>query len=130
MNAAPVNHTPNFQAKFLYSESLKMIADYTVERGKFERLNNSRKNISKHYLKHRIRVDIGEKTGKPFIAFTHFIPKPEVITPASMNDFIIGKTVVLQCEQYKNVLKYALEKVVKLGNNDTNNKLFKQVMSS
>ena len=39
------NFTPNFKAKFLHSESLKLVADYAVAHGKFNKLNSARKNI-------------------------------------------------------------------------------------
>ena len=39
--------SPSFKAKFLYSDSLKQVADYAAERGKFGKLNEARKNIDK-----------------------------------------------------------------------------------
>lgn len=53
-----------FQAKFLHSESLKMIAQYAVDHGKFDKLNTARKNIDKAYLTTRLRVDIYKENGK------------------------------------------------------------------
>ena len=61
------NFTPNFKAKFLHSESLKLVADYAVAHGKFNKLNAARKNIDNAYLQTRLRVDIGEKEGLPFV---------------------------------------------------------------
>ena len=42
-------YTPNFNAKFIQSDDLKKIADYAVEHGKFEKLNQARKNIDSFY---------------------------------------------------------------------------------
>lgn len=121
-------NTPNFKAKFLYSKSLELVADYAVEKGKFEKLNQSRKNIEKFYLRRRLRVDIGDNDGKPFITFTRFVPKDSVITPKTMQDLKLNKIVSIECGQRKNILKFALEKLIKLGNDTPNNKLFQDIV--
>uniref|UniRef100_UPI0040259AEC hypothetical protein n=1 Tax=Candidatus Scatousia sp. TaxID=3085663 RepID=UPI0040259AEC len=122
------NSQINFKAKFLHSESLKMIADYASEHGKFEKLNTARKNIDKTYLRTRLRVDVGQDNNTPFVTFTRFNPKPEVINPASLADFRIDKTVTYKSEKKMNVLKYALERIIKLGNSAPDNKMFKNVV--
>lgn len=40
-----------FQAKFLNSEAMKQIADYAVERGKFDKLNQARKILILHVFR-------------------------------------------------------------------------------
>ncbi len=129
MNISSSNNTPNFKARFLDSKSLKLVADYAVEHGKFDKLNQSRKNVEKYYLQRRLRVDIGEVDGKPFITFARFIPKDGVIVPKTMKDLKMDKFVTVQCEQRKNVLKFALEKLIKLGNDAPNNKMFQNIVA-
>lgn len=65
----------SFQAKFLHSDSLQKLVQYSVENGKFDKLNAARKNIDSAYLTTRLKVDIFEKDGKPIINFTRFVPK-------------------------------------------------------
>ena len=81
----------SFQAKFLNSEAMKQIADYAVERGKFDKLNQARKNIDTSCLQTRLRIDIGEEEGKPFVTFTIYKPKTSVILAISMDDLKIDK---------------------------------------
>ncbi len=122
------NNNINFQARFLDSEALRRVVTHAAEHGKFDKLNNSRKNIEKYYFNRRLLVDIGEKNGKPYITFTRFIQKPEVIIPKSMQDFKLDKIVTLQSEKNMNPLKFAYEKLVKLGNEAPKNKMFKNII--
>ncbi len=119
----------SFQAKFLHSESLKLIADYAVEHNKFNRLNAARKNIDKSYLQRRIRVDIYKTDdGRPAICFSRFVPKDEVLAAKSGNDYTMDKTVVYEAGEKGNLLKFALEKIIKLGNNAPHNNMFHKIV--
>ena len=129
MQIRHVNNTPNFQAKFLNSESLKLVTEYAIEHNKFDKLNLARKNIDKFYLQRRIRVDVGENNGKPFVSFARFSPKNSVIVPKTMSDLKLDKVVIIQSEQKGNMLKFALEKLIKLSNNAPDNKMFQNIIA-
>ncbi len=122
------NTNTSFRAKFLDSESLRLVADYAVEHGKFDKLNAARKNIDKTCLQTRLRFDIGENNGKPFASFTKFVPKKNVLVANSMDDFVASKSVVYESSKKMNPLKFALEKIIKLGNNAPNNNMYKSVV--
>ncbi len=122
------NTNTSFRAKFLDSESLRLVADYAVEHGKFDKLNAARKNIDKTCLQTRLRFDMGENNGKPFVSFTKFVPKKNVLVANSMDDFVASKSVVCESSKKMNLLKFALEKIIKLGNNAPNNKMYKSVV--
>ena len=128
MNINSQNNTLNFKARFLDSESLRRVANYAVEHNKFDKLNNSRKNIEKYYFNRRLLVDVGEKDGKPYITFTRFIKKPEVIVPKTMQDFKKDKITTFKSETKMNPLKFAFERLVKLGNDAPKNRMFKNVI--
>lgn len=121
---------PNFGAKFLNSESLKLVADYAVEKGKFEKLNQARKNIDVVNLTTRLRFDLGEIDGKPFVTFARYDLKPDIIVPKSLNDYKAPKFFLFQSSKKENVLKFALERLIKLGNNAPQNKMYKKVVMS
>lgn len=127
-NTFTPKNKPAFQAKFLNSESLKMVADYAVERGKFEKLNQARKNISTAYLQKRIRMDIGEDNGKPFVSFTRYRLKDGLIEPKQTGDLIQEKVTILKSEKACNPLKFAFEKIIKMGNGVPQNKMFQNVV--
>ena len=119
---------PAFQAKFLNSKSLKMIADYAVEKGKFKKLNTARKNIDKSRLTTLLRVDIFKKEDKCGITLTKYIPKDNILVPEYMDDYIITNIKTYETTKTSNPLKFGLEKIIKLGNNAPHNNMFKEVV--
>ena len=127
-----IQNTPSqqtFQAKFLYSDSLKQIADYAVEHNKCEKLNTARKNIERSYLTTRLRADIYEnEEGKKFISFSKFIPKKNVLVAKNQDDYIMAKTTTYESNKKGSLLKFGLEQIIKLGNNAPNNKMYKYVV--
>ncbi len=122
------SHTPNFQAKFFHSESLRLLADYAVEMGKFDKLNKAKQSIEKSHLKTRLRMDFGEKEGIPFVTFTRFSPKKDVIVPQSMDDYVMTKVSEFKSCKKCNLLKFAYEQFIKLGNNAPANKRYQAVV--
>lgn len=123
------NTKPSFGAKFFNSESLAQIAEYAVEHGKFAKLNRARLNIDTAYLRTRLKVDIKQnESAKPSLVFTRYVPKPTIIVPKSVADYLPVKITVLDLDKNSNVLKVALEKLIKLGNNAQKNNLYKRVV--
>ena len=118
----------SFKAKFLNSESLRLVAEYSVEKGKFSKLNQARKNIDNAHLTTRLRFDMGENNEIPFVTFTRYIPKTNVINPKSMADYKLVKTVKYEAGKKCNILKFALEKLIKLGNNAPKNNMYQNVV--
>lgn len=118
-----------FGAKFLYSEDLKNVVEYAVENGKFDKLNQARKNIESAYLTTRIKLDITTSdSGKPILNFTKYTPKKSVNVAYSLDDYTISKTSTYKSEKKINPLKFALEKIIKMGNNAPHNNTFKNIV--
>lgn len=123
------NYRQNFKAKFLTSESLKLVANYAVEHGKFDKLNQARKNIDSSFLQTRIRVDIGEtKKGFPLVSFTRFSPKSNVAVAKTFDDYKQSKVTIFESSKKMNPLKFAMEKIIKMGNNAPHNNMYKKVV--
>lgn len=118
----------NFNAKFFHSESLKQVADYAVEKGKFQKLNQARKNIDSANLTTRLRFDYGEVEGRPFVTFARYDLKSGVVVPKTLDDYKAPKIYLFQSCKKGNVLKFAFERIVKLGNSAPNNKMYRQVV--
>lgn len=124
-------YTPNFNAKFIYSDDLKKIADYAVEHGKFEKLNQARKNIDSAYLRKKLYINIGRsENGRPFINFTVFEPKKFVTVPAVNDDFVKVKTIQYVSDKKENPVIYAFKRIIKLGNNAPHNKMYQNLIVS
>ena len=121
--------SPSFGAKFLHSESLKQIVKYSIEHNKFEKLNQARKNIDSSFFLTRLRVDAGiNEKGLPYVTFTRFEPKKSVNVALSMADFQPTKIRLFQSKKKENFLKFALKKIIKLGNNAPKNNMYKYVV--
>lgn len=118
----------SFKAKFLNSESLRLVAEYSVEKGKFAKLNQARKNVDNANLTTRLRFDMGENNGIPFVTLTRYIPKSNVIIPESKDDYKLVKMVKYEAAKKCNILEFALEKLIKLGNNAPKNKMYQNVV--
>ena len=106
----------------LYAEGVKLLNFCN------DKLNKARKNIDVSNLATRLRVDVGENNGKPFVTFTRFDLKPNVIVPKSFDDYKPPKTFVYQSNKKCDMLKYALDRIIKLGNNAPRNKMYQSVV--
>lgn len=128
-NTTSKPYSPNFQAKFLYSKDLKNVVEYAVQHGKFDKLNQARKNIESAHLPKRLILNIDQnKEGNTVVRFTRLVPRKTVIIPTRMEDYSIKKVKEYICYNNTNPLKVALEKLLKLGNNAPNNNMYKDVV--
>ena len=107
---------------------MQQLAQYSVEHGKFDKLNTARKNIDSAFLSTRLKVDIFEENGKPGVSFTRFVPKKNVLIAKYQDDFEQAKVVTFKSEKKCNPLKFALEKIIKLSNNAPHNNMYKNVV--
>ena len=128
MQVQSINSSTSFGAKFLHSDSLKEVAQYAVEHGKFDKLNQSRLNIAKNYLTKRIKFDLyTNEKGVPYIVFTRFTPKYGKF-PESFDDYKNPLKIIYKADKKMNPLKYGLRMLIKLGNNAPRNKMYKNVI--
>lgn len=128
-NNIPQNYTPNFQAKFFYSDDLKLVAEYAVQHGKFDKLNQARKNIESAHLTKRLLLNIDKtKEGNTVVRFTRFCPRKTVIIPQKFEDYSLKKVKEYICYGKTNPLKFAMRKIIELGNNAPNNNMYKDVV--
>ena len=104
------------------------LAAYAAEKGKLEKLANAAGNIDSEYRKTYLRVDLYEKDGKPCISFSRFLPKKNVKKVKSTDDLILTHIQEYKSEKACNPLKFALHKIIRLGYDVPNYKLFKEVV--
>ena len=117
-----------FGARFIHSEDLKNIAQYAIENGKAAELNQARKNIDSIYLKTRIGVRVFEIVGGyPGVEFTRYVPKSVVSFPTYESDYATSKITYYTAEKM-DILQFALDKIIKMGTDIPNNKIFKRVV--
>jgi hypothetical protein len=120
----------NFQAKFVKSDSLCDIVNYAVEKGKFDKLNQARKNIDKAYLMAKLKVDIFYSNNHPALAITKYEPKKQC-SGLSVDDYVPTNRVEFECQKPKaNPVAYALKILIKMGNNAPKNNIYKDVVAT
>ncbi len=122
-------YNPQFQAKFLYSKDLENVVKYAIEHNKFDKLNQARKNIESAHFPKRLKLEIDKnKDGNTVIRFIRLTPRKTVAFPRTLEDFSIKKVKEYICFKNTNPLKFAFEKIIKLGNNAPNNNMYKDVV--
>ena len=122
------NINQNFKAKFLKSESMDKLVEYAINHNKFDKLNQARKNIDTYPLSTRLRVDIYDKGGMPAIKFTRFEPKRNVLIPMDMQDYVQTVVTEFVAPKKQSLLKFAFDKIIKLGNSAPDNKMYQNVV--
>lgn len=131
INNSPIatqNPDTNFKAKFLYNNTLKQISEKAAELGQLENLNQARKNISMQDNNIGLLVDIGENNGKSFVSFSKYIPRKKVKSPKTFDDFKLAKTETFEACRHCNPIEFALNKILKLGNDAPNNNMYKKII--
>lgn len=119
----------HFGVKFLDSPDLRDIVVDSVKKGKFDKLNQARKNMDKLDLKKRLKVDLCYTNDKPTIIFSRYEPDKRVLVPLTMNDYILTAiTEFTSTKKHENILKFARRMIVKMGNDVQNNNMYRQVV--
>ena len=116
-----------FQAKFLKSESLTNIVNYAVEHGKFEELNQARKNIGKYYIRTRLMVDIYDKNEIPVVVVSRYQPKARSYG-LSFDEYKLVSQVKFVASKILEPINFGLEILTKMGDNTPNNSLFQKAV--
>ena len=118
----------NFQAKFVKSDSLYDIVNYAIENGKFNKLNQARKNIDRAYLTTKLKADVFYSNSHPTLSITKYEPKPRS-SGLFIEDYIPTNRVEFECQKLNaNPLAYALKILIKMGNSVPHNNIFKNVV--
>ena len=129
MNINQSIQSPNFQAKFLHSESMVNIAEFAVKYNTFDKLNRMRKKISSHNLVARLKVDVNvSQEGYPSVTFTKLYPKRGIFFPKFLDDYKVMKTVTYKSEHKDNPFWYAMNKIIEMGKHAPHNNIFQEVM--
>ena len=123
------NSNNNFKAKFFDTASMRQIAAYSQYRGKFGKLRQAAENISKDYMTTRllVRTGINDK-GFSYVTFSKYVPKDSVIVPRSIEDYKFIKDRTYTATKFIDPLKFAMEKIIKMGNNAPKNGIYRDTI--
>lgn len=118
----------NFKAKFIRNESYDDVMRYAIKRNKYEILNSALKNIDNIRKDTFIRMDICYTGEYPTVVFSRFDRGWDPISQKATDKYIQKKQVDYISSKRGNPIKFAYEKIIKLGNNAPNNKMFQEVV--
>lgn len=129
MDICNYNSNIQFGAKFLKSDALERIVDYTIEKGTYLKLEKAAKNIDKSMLKTRIFVELGTFNEKPAVTFTIYDPRVNVAIPQDFEkDYTLRKSTTYVSDKEKNPLQFAYSIIKRMGSDVPHNKLFRQTV--
>lgn len=123
-----INTKPTFKAKFVHTDSLKQVVEYSLEKNCFDKLNNARKEIEKHDSFTKIEMNCGfnENLKRSFIQFVTYKPQYATINGELVQKYKIKKTVKYYSE--KNPLKLAYKQIIKMSHNNLRNNTYKDII--
>ena len=121
-------YSPKFGMRFADSEALSNIAQYAVEKGKFEQLNKARLEIDKVYLRHKLKVDLDvNEKGLPVVIFTKYTPKSHITLPQYESDYTTKK-ITFTSPKKQNTFDYAIYLINKMSHNKCKNEIFEEII--
>ena len=123
------NKTP-FKAKFLNTYSLRKVAEWAKENGKFEELNEARKRIDSTALNIRLELTLGRSVENdyPIAIFRRYIPNNALTENPTENDFTVSKPVTYQSRMSINPFEFGFKKIIQMSNYVTENKMYREIV--
>lgn len=128
MNISNSYQNINFQAKFVDNKTLTQISDYAFEHNKFDRFNESIRNIDKIRKDSLLKMDICYTGEFPTVVFSRIEKKWDFVNNMPTDKYVLKKQTEFISDKKMNPVKFAFEKLIKLGNNAPDNKMFQAVV--
>lgn len=127
MNIQQTN-TINFNAKLIHNNSYEEVMKYALEHNKLTKFTTTLENIDKIRKNTYIKMDICYTDDYPTVVFSRYEQGWNKSLQQATDDYVLKKQVDYISDKKGNPLKYALRKLIKLGNNAPNNKMFQDVV--
>lgn len=127
MNIQQMNNTC-FQAKIINNDSYNDVMKYALGHNKFARFTKTLENIDKIRKDTFVKMDICYTGDYPTVVFSRYEKgwNKELHTPTE--DYVLKRQVDFISTKKENPVKYALSKLIKLGNDAPNNKMYQEVV--
>ena len=125
------NYQTTFGVKFFDTPDLKSVADWAKAKDEkmIAKLYKSAKKIEGSYLTTRLTFEFGTgKNGFPCIIFTRYLPKKNVLIARTGADYAPRKQIIYEAREDVDKFEFAYEKLVRMGNNAPNNRIFQKIV--
>ena len=127
MNIQPANNV-NFNAKMIKNDSYNDVMKYAMAKNKFTKFLTTLENIDKIRKETLIQMDICYTGDYPTVVFSRYELGWDPVLQQQTNNYVLKKQVDYISTKKENPLKFALRKLIKLGNNAPDNNMFKEVV--
>ena len=127
MNIQPTNSV-SFNAKIVNNNAYEEVMKYALEHNKFTRFTKTLENIDKIRKDTFIRMDICYTEDYPTVVFSRYERGWNKFTQQPTDKYVLKRQVDFISSKKENPAKYAFKKLVKLGNDAPNNKMFQEVV--
>ena len=127
MNIQPANSV-NFNAKIINNDSYKDVMRYALEHNKMTKFIKTLENIDKIRKETRIKMDICYTDKYPTVVFSRYERGWNPELRQYTDDFVLKRQVDYISTKKENPVKFALSRLIKIGNDAPNNKMFKEVV--
>jgi len=127
MNIQPINNI-NFNAKIVNNESYNDVMKYALEHNKLTRFTKTLENIDKIRKDTYIKMDICYTGDYPTVVFSRYEKGWNKVLQEPTDYYVLKRQVDYISTKRENPVKFALGKLIKLGNDAPNNKMFQEVV--
>jgi hypothetical protein len=127
MNIQP-NNNLSFNAKIIHNQSYEEVVKYALEHNKMTRLISTLNNIDKIRKDTFLEMNICYTGDYPSIVFSRYERGWNKVLQEETDDYVLKRQVDYISTKKENPVKYALSRLIKLGNDAPNNKMYQEVV--
>ncbi len=118
-----------FKAQVINNNTYRAIEKMAKEKGLMPKLNMSLNGISKRRRNTLLAIDVCYTDKFPTVVFTRYEKKWDPIFQEELDEYVVKKqTDYISSKENENPISFALKRLIKLGNNNGDNKMFEEVV--
>ena len=123
-----LNNNIGFNAKIIPNNTYEAVLDYAVQHNKAERFFEALKNIDKTRKNTFIQMDVCYTGDFPTVVFSRYENGWDKLSQSPTDYLVVKRQVDYISNKKENPLKYAFNRLIKLGNDAPNNKMYQEVV--
>ena len=125
-----ISFQPYFGAKFISNKTLSDIKDYAASLNKEDKVDQALENIDKIRKETLLEINICYTNDVPTVVFSRYERRKDPETGLYTGDYYLRSQTDFENTNKKNMnpIKFAYEKLIKLGNDAPNNNMFQKIV--
>ena len=122
------NYNLNFGAKLIKNQTYNEVLQYAIKHNKMPKLMTALENIDKIRKDTFIKMDICYTGDYPSVIFSRYEKGWNKLLQEPTDEYVLKRQVDYISNKKENPVKYAFGRIIKMGNNAPNNKIFQEVI--